>query len=57
MILISFILAMLGVVLPFLMVLRFIEPTFFLSFISWGSTAGGLLLGLIGAAQYVRMKK
>jgi hypothetical protein len=56
-ILVGFFLVLLGVVLPFLMILHIIETTFFLSFVSWGSTASGLFLGLIGSARYVRWKK
>lgn len=56
-IVIGFFLVFLGAVLPFLMVVRILEPTYFLSFLSWGATSGGLFLGLIGSAMYVRMKK
>jgi len=54
-ILIGFILVLLGVILPLLMVLRFIEPTFPLSFFSFGAGVAGLLLGVVGAAYYVRI--
>ena len=57
MIVIGFFLVLLGFVLPLLMVLQVVETTYFLSFVSWGSTASGLFLGLIGAAQYVRLRK
>lgn len=50
-------LVLLGFVLPFLMTLHIIHPTFFLSFVSWGSTTGGLFLGLIGSAHYVGSRK
>jgi hypothetical protein len=56
-ILLGFFLVLLGFVLPFLMTLHLVKPTFFLGFISWGSTVGGLFLGLIGAASYVRTRK
>ena len=56
-ILIGFCLVLLGFVLPFLMVLQIVETTFFLSFLSWGSTTSGLMLGIVGAAQYVRLRK
>jgi multisubunit Na+/H+ antiporter MnhC subunit len=55
--LIGFFLVLLGMVLPVLMVLQIIETTFFLSFVSWGSTVGCLFLGWIGAAHYVRVRK
>lgn len=57
MIVIGFFLVLLGSVLPFLMVLQIVETTFFLSFVSWGSTVSGLFLGVIGSAHYVRLKK
>jgi len=56
-ILIGFVLVLLGAVLPFLMVLRIIEPTFPLSFFSFGAGVAGLLLGVVGAAYYVRLHK
>ncbi len=56
-ILVGFFLVLLGVVLPFLMVIHVIENTFFLSFVSWGATASGLFLGLIGSTRYVRLNK
>ena len=45
-----------GVVLPFLMVLRTVESTFFLVFLSFVSSTTGLFLGLIGAAEFVRKR-
>lgn len=57
MILVGFLLVLLGFVLPFLMTLHIVTPTYFLSFLSWGSTVGGLFLGLIGAANYVGSQK
>jgi hypothetical protein len=50
-------LVILGVVLPFLMVLHVIESTFFLNFFSYGASLVGLFLGLIGSAGYVRQRK
>ncbi|GAB4152469.1 MAG: hypothetical protein Fur0021_17300 [Candidatus Promineifilaceae bacterium] len=52
-VLIGFLLVLLGAVLPFLMVIRIVEPSFLLSFISYGASVGGLFLGVIGAASYV----
>lgn len=46
------ILLMLGMLLPFLMVLRLWEPTFLLSFLSYASSLVGLIVGLWGIAQY-----
>lgn len=50
----GFVLVLLGFVLPFLMVLRVIPSTIFLSFLSYAASVAGLFLGLIGAALYVR---
>jgi len=57
MILIGFALAVLGAVLPFLMVLHILKSTFFLNFFSYAASLAGLILGIIGAAMYVRLKK
>jgi hypothetical protein len=56
-ILIGFFLVLAGAVLPFLMVIQVLESTFFLNFFSFGATMAGLLLGMVGAATYVRIKK
>ncbi|MBI2757567.1 MAG: hypothetical protein HYX49_02720 [Chloroflexi bacterium] len=53
-ILVGFILSLLGVALPFLMVIRVIPSTFFLNFFSYISSFIGLLLGTIGAASYIK---
>lgn len=53
----GFILALAGVIFPWLMVLRVIEPTFTVSFFSFGASMAGLFLGIIGAAWYVRLNK
>lgn len=57
MILLGFFLALLGFVLPFLMTLHIVKPTYLLSFVSWGSTTVSLFLGLIGGANYMRSWK
>lgn len=56
-ILIGFFLVLAGAVLPFLMVIQVFESTFFLNFFSFGATMAGLLLGMVGAATYVRLRK
>jgi len=56
-ILIGFFLVLAGAVLPFLMVIQVLESTFFLNFFSFGATMAGLLLGMVGAATYVRLQK
>jgi hypothetical protein len=45
---------LLGAILPFLMVIRVIEPSFLLSFIAFVISVGGLFLGMLGAAQHMR---
>lgn len=52
----GFILVVLGFVLALLMVLRVIDATFLLSFISYTASTLGLFLGLIGAAWYVKLR-
>jgi len=51
------ILMLLGVILPFLMVIHVLESTFFLNFFSWGASVAGLSFGTIGFAMYARTKK
>lgn len=48
---IGFILVLLGFLLPLLMVMKVLESTYFLNFISFAASLIGLLLGLMGAAQ------
>jgi hypothetical protein len=55
-IVIAGVLLVLGAVLPFLMVIRLIEPSFALSFFSYGASLVGLVMGLIGIAQYGRRR-
>jgi hypothetical protein len=50
-ILIGFILVLLGFLLPFLMVMKVLESTFFLNFLSFIASLLGLFLGIMGAAQ------
>lgn len=45
-----------GVVLPFLMVVKILEPTFTLVFISSGSSTLGLALGMVGLSQWARKR-
>lgn len=53
-IVIAFVLLLLGAVVPFLMVIRVVQPSFALSFFSYAVSLVGLVLGLIGVAQYGR---
>lgn len=41
-----------GVVFPFLMVIKIIESTFFLNFFSYAASLSGMMLGIIGTAFY-----
>ena len=50
-------LLLLGVVLPFLMVIQVLESTFFLNFFSWGASVAGLAFGTIGFALYSRGRR
>jgi len=56
-IIVGFLLALTGVVLPFLMVIHLIPSTFFLNFFSYGASLVGVFLGIIGAAYYSRRNK
>jgi hypothetical protein len=50
-------LMLLGIILPFMMLIHLLESTFFLNFFSWGASVSGLFLGVIGVATWVRMRK
>jgi len=54
---IGFVLVLFGFLAPFLMVIRVIEASFVLSFLSYGASVSGLLLGIIGAAMHSRLGK
>ena len=51
------ILMLMGIVLPFLMVIQVLESTFFLNFFAWGSSVAGLACGTIGFAMYSKGRK
>jgi membrane associated rhomboid family serine protease len=46
-----------GWAMPFLMVLRVVESTFFLNFLSWSASVAGLYLGVIAVASLVRRQR
>jgi hypothetical protein len=48
---------LLGIILPFLMVVRVLESTFFLNFFSYGASVAGLALGTIGFALWSRTRR
>jgi len=56
-IVLGFVLVLIGAVVPYLMLLRLLEPDFFLSFLAFGASFVGLMLGIIGAAWYVRFRR
>jgi hypothetical protein len=56
MIVIGFILMVMGVVFPFLMVIKVLESTFFLNFFSYASSLVGMMLGIVGTAYYARLR-
>jgi hypothetical protein len=51
------ILMLLGIILPFLMVIKVLESTFFLNFFSYGASVAGLALGTIGFALWSRNRR
>ena len=51
------VLMFLGIILPFLMVIKVLESTFFLNFFSWGASVAGLSFGTIGFTLYSRTRK
>ena len=53
----SILLMLLGIVLPFLMVIHVLTSTFFLNFFSWGASVAGLAFGTIGFAMHTRERK
>jgi membrane associated rhomboid family serine protease len=56
-IVIGFLLSLMGVGLPFLIVVDIVPSTFFLNFLAYGASITGLFLGLIGASYYSRKNR
>jgi xanthine/uracil permease len=54
---IGFILVLFGFVGPFLMVLDILPSTYFLSFLSFGASIGGLFFGMIGVSLLVGINR
>ena len=50
-------LMLLGIALPFLMIVQVLESTFFLNFFSWGASVAGLSFGTIGFALWSRGRR
>ena len=55
--LVGFLLVTLGMVLAWLLFLRILPSTFFLNFLSFGSSVAGTFLGMVGVAMYVKLKR
>lgn len=55
-IVIGLILVIMGVVGPLLMVLRLVEPTFWVGGFSYLASTLGLIMGMIGSAFYARQQ-
>jgi hypothetical protein len=56
-IIIGFFMVLFGFVAPFLMILGILESTLLLNFLSYTASIGGLFMGIIGAAWYVRVNR
>ncbi|HRK88741.1 MAG TPA: hypothetical protein PK152_06380 [Anaerolineales bacterium] len=46
-----------GILIPFMMVIKVIESTYFLNFFSWGISTLGLALGMVGFTMYSKTQK
>jgi hypothetical protein len=46
-----------GVIIPLLMVIHLMEPTFLLTFGSYAVSVAGLYMGVIGVARYVQKER
>lgn len=54
---IGFLMVLFGFIVPFLMVIKLMEPSYFWGFLSYGVSVAGLFVGLIGGSQYVRVHR
>ncbi len=54
MLILAALLLLVGTGLPFLMVVRVLEATFALAFVSYGATIAGAFLGYLGVLHYLR---
>jgi hypothetical protein len=50
---IAFLMVLAGAVLPFLILMGILKSTFFLNFLAYMISVGGLFLGIIAVAMYV----
>ncbi|MBE0408984.1 MAG: hypothetical protein IBX69_04550 [Anaerolineales bacterium] len=53
----GFVLVLLGFILAFLMTIGIIAPTFLLGLVTYLSSFGGLFIGIMGSALYVRDRR
>lgn len=56
-ILIGFLMVLVGFLVPFLMVIKVMEASYFWGFLSYALSVAGLFLGVIGGSLYVRTKR
>lgn len=56
-ILYGFLLLLFGFLLAFAMVVRVIESGFLLSFLSYGASLSGLIIGMYGAVSFVKRER
>ncbi len=57
MMVIGVLLMILGVALPLLMVIKLIESTFLLAFVSYGASLVGMVLAFLGLFSFVRFRR
>ena len=57
MIAIGFVLLLIGVILPFLMVIQVLVSTFFLNFFAYGASFLGVIVGVTGALMYLMQNR
>jgi hypothetical protein len=57
MMVIGFILLIFGVSVPFLMIIGLLEPGFLLVFLAYMASVGGLVMGVIASALYIRERQ
>ena len=50
---IGFLMVVIGAVLPFLMVMRFVQSTFLINFVAYAASTIGIFLCVISVAMYV----
>lgn len=54
---IGFVLLLAGFIVPFMMVIQVMQPSFLGAFLSYFASVGGLIMGVIGSALYVRERR